>query len=370
MIKMMKKLVLFFISISLLVGCTEMNDKHDEFLARGETVYIGKVDSVVSFPGKGRLLLRYWISDPRAKNVTLYWGVNDVYSKTLTIAQHSSADALEAFFDENDEGFSEGNHTFHWISSDLYGNKSMVFEMIASVYDALYQEKLLNRRVVETNPADNGDVEITWASASSEEEIGIEIFYTDIEGNSFAEYYPQFGTSMTLENVDFTQGITYRTLYKPEPLAIDTFYTNIAKVDIIKTINVALGKPVTCSDINDPSSAAQQPENAVDGNYATNATRWVATVGGPHWLEIDLQGEYSISSFKTWNGSGGYNYPIGNIELQAWIDGQWVIAHSVSGNTDSLYGADFAPVTTDKVRFFTPNEVRLFEIAVYSVIRY
>ncbi|GAP72690.1 hypothetical protein SAMD00024442_4_38 [Candidatus Symbiothrix dinenymphae] len=370
----MKNLV-FLICIIFLVGCAEMNDKHDEFLARGETVYIGKVDSATVFPGDGRLLLKYWLSDPRAKNVTVYWGFNDGISKVLSVAQHSSEEALEATFDATD-GLTEGNYTFHLVSSDLHDNKSMKFELPANIYGSRYKEQLLNRRIVETIPAVNGeDVDIILAGASSGEEIGIELFYTKMDGTEVTDYYPQAGTSISLLAVDYTQGVRYRTWYKPTPTAIDSFCTNIAGIGIVKLTNVALGKPVTATHTNSAAAAAQ-PANAVDGDRDdfVNNRRWVSTTGGfPQTMEIDLQGEYTISRFKMWNGAGGangYGYPIGRFELQALIAGTWETVHSVTGNADPTYGGDFAPVAATKVRFVVYNEVRLFELEVYNVVTY
>jgi hypothetical protein len=364
----MKNLLLIFVSIVCLGGCAQMNDKHDEFLARGETVYIGKVDSVVAFPGKGRLMFKYWISDPRAKNVTLYWGTENAYSKVLTIEEHLPADALETLLTESD-GITENTYTFHWISSDQHGNKSMVFESIASVYGNQYQEKLLNRRIVATDPDDDGNIGVTWAGASSDEELGIEIFYTDKGGQPVTAYYPQPGTSLTLTNVDYPHGVTYRTLYKPAPTAIDTFYTAAARMDIVKRVNVVLGKPIIASDIlNDTYPASK----AVDGLLG-DASRWVSSAAGSeHWIEIDLQGEYSISNYKFWNGSSNNysNNPLASFKLQAWVNGAWTDAHVSTVANSGIFSTDFPPVTTSKVRFSSPTQTRIYELEVYSIIVY
>jgi hypothetical protein len=139
--------------------------------------------------------------------------------------------------------------------------------------------------------------------------------------------------------------------------------------------NVALGKPVTASDILDPNNAMYQPANAVDGNYAAGAAapRWVSATSGEHWLEIDLQGAYRISSFKTWNNGTGsdYGYPVTRLKLQAWLEDGWVdVADSGTGNSDPCYGAEFEPVTTSKVRLYAYSMVRLLEIAVYGIRMY
>ncbi|GHV69297.1 hypothetical protein FACS1894199_17760 [Bacteroidia bacterium] len=357
--------------VLFLVGCAEMNDKHDEFLARGETVYIGKVDSVQAFPGDGRLLLKYWLSDPRAKSVTVYWGTNDSKSKALTVAQHAQGEALEVILGTAD-GLTEGNHTFHWISSDIHENKSMVHESFASVYGDLYRSNLLNRRVVQTVPADNGDVDITLAGASSSEEIGVELFYTQLDGTEVTQYEPQLGTSLSLLSVDYTKGVRYRTWYKPTLTAIDSFCTETVKMDIIKTVNVTLNKPTLSVNAYWDGGLYAQP-HLVDG-ITVDGNRWVVVVDAviPNpWIEIDLLGTYTISSFKTWSGqNANYSWPTARFDLQAWIDGSWVTVHSVTSNTNPTYGNSFPPVETTKVRFYAYGDVRWFEAAVYSLIRY
>jgi hypothetical protein len=364
----MKKIILLLAIVVFITGnCAKMNDKHDEFLARGETVYIGKVDSVRSYPGKNnKLLFRYWISDLRAKKVTVSWGVNDALSKTLTVPPHKLTDTLEALFESSD-GITEGNHTFHWVSSDDLGHKSMTFETLASVYGDLYQEKLLNRRVTATDVNETtGDITVTWANASSEEELGVEVSYTTRGSEEITTYYPKLGNTMVLENVDYTKGVTYTTLYVPVPAAIDTFFTQPVRMPIRKVINVALGKPATAGSVNS-ADETQQPPNAVDGNHAIGASRWISASAGPHWLEIDLQGSYEISSINMWNGSGGYNYPV-TITLQVQNGDGWRDVHVAPDVTQ--YTATFPPVTTDKVRLVGASQVRLFEVEINSIITY
>lgn len=349
-----------------------MNDKHDDFLARGETVYIGKVDSVRALPGRERLLLKYWLSDPRAKTLTLTWGTNNANSRVLTIDPHNPSDELEVSF-EGENALSEGNYTFNWVSMDDHGNKSMVLETLASVYGPLYQEKLLNRRVTETNINDGGDILVTWAGSSSEEEIGVELFYTNRSGEPVTEFYTSFlNNQLTMDDADYTKGVSYRTLYKPDPNAIDTFYTDIISMDITKIVNVSVGKPVTVGSVHQDNPASFGGENAVDGNYATSAPRWISgDADGTHWIEIDLQGEYAVNGFMSWNGNGNYtSYPLSDITLSVWDGTDWVRVFSVTGNTEGIVGGNFNSVTTEKVKFESASKTRIYEIEIYSIIRY
>ncbi|GAP71515.1 hypothetical protein SAMD00024442_13_43 [Candidatus Symbiothrix dinenymphae] len=368
----------FFICMILLAGCAEMNDKHDEFLARGETVYIGKVDSVIACPGNDSLLLKYYISDPRAKTLTVYWGFNNAFSKTFSIPPHQATEPLEVSFGAAD-GITEENYTFQLISSDLSGNKSMVFETSASVYGSIYNDSRLNRRVLGADfGVAPGDITVNLAPALTNDEAGMEFYYTDRGNNPVTAYFPHPETSLSLADVDISKVVQYKTVYRPEPTAIDSFSANIVPMDM-KFI-LSLNKPVTIQsgDLNGGTgNAAQREYNAVDGNYALTAGRWVSLNNtNLHYMEIDLQGEYPVNSFKTWNGTpdgyggvGGTQYVLDRLILKAWDGSAWITVHdSGTGNTNPTYGADFTTVTTTKVRFETYTMTRLFEIQVYYIV--
>jgi len=354
----------------LLAACSDMNEMHDMYLRDGEITYVGRVDSVRILSGRERVKLFYWLTDPRVKRLQLFWNQKRD-SLQVAVPEHEPLDALDVTIGDGNGVIAEGNHTFLIYSHDERGHRSVVFETLVNIYGEQYQARLLQRRVIETKVADNNDITVLWGGSSSADEIGIALTYTDNNGVVHNDFYPNVGSETLLPNVDPTKGITYQTLYMPEPTAIDTFRTELQKVPVVKITNVALGKPVTASDILTPTEPTQQPANAVDGLTAYTTTRWVSTAAGEHWLEIDLQGEYTVSSFKTWNGQGsGYSNPITRMKLQAWLNGEWVDVHEVNNNSDTQYGASFNPVTTTKVRLYCYSQVRLFEIAVYSIITY
>jgi hypothetical protein len=372
-INLVKIMLATFLIATGTFSCADMNDNIKEFLDRGETVYIGKVDSVISCPGDGRHLLKYLISDPRAKHLVVYWGVNNSKSKKVAIPAHTQEEAMDIVF-EGSDALAEGNYTFQIISFDDKGNKSMTVEKIATVYGESYKQKLLNRRITETEvDAINNNLTLFLSNASSSDEIGVEMTYTDMSGKTVNDYYPAPGANITLTGVDISKGLFYQTLYLPEATAIDTFRTALKRIPVVKITrtNLALNKPVTPSTTNNPGDPLQTANNAVDGDIgpATTSGRWLShSSDSKPWLEIDLQGEYSISSFKTYNGANGaYGYALSSMRLQVWKNDAWMDVHSVTGNTDPQYGADFAPVSTTKVRFEADSQIRFFEIEVYSV---
>ncbi|MGV8090446.1 MAG: discoidin domain-containing protein [Mangrovibacterium sp.] len=144
--------------------------------------------------------------------------------------------------------------------------------------------------------------------------------------------------------------------------------TDVAIFDLANIVNIAVNKPAKTSD---DLSASYPARNAVDG-VISHASRWVSQTAGEHWIEIDLQQEYNIVSFKTWIGANGtFSYPIPNFSFQAMINDVWTNIVDVTGNSDPQYETIFPVIKTSKVRYFVPdysnNQVRLYEIAVYAL---
>jgi hypothetical protein len=240
------------------------------------------------------------------------------------------------------------------------------------VYGPKYQSQLLNRMILGAE-AQNNDVTLTWAGATSNNELGINVSYTSTSGNAVTERFKSSDLSSTLiHDVRLTEPMTWQTLYLPDPFAIDTFYVDPQKIGIQSIVNVTLNKPVTHSDA-DP--AANTGQMAVDGVKSGNETRWVSNVSNAeHWIEIDLQGVYAINAFKIWRDLSNAAQRTKQFRLQADVDGEWVNIVTEDNNESAEYYKEFTSISTGKVRFYVPpytdNRVRLFEIEVYSIIKY
>jgi hypothetical protein len=356
------------------VACTEMNDMHDEYLRDGEKTYIGRVDSIHARSGYDRILIQYWVTDPRAKQLQLIWNQrNDTLF--VDIPEHEPTDQLEVLLGSNGGNgvIEEGDHTLFLYTHDHRGHRSVVFEQLINVYGAKYQSAINNRSINSLSVSGN-DLSVVWGGSSSNDELGVSLLYTDRDGAAHVRFIDKPGLSaeVLVENVDFTRPVQYQSLFLPKPNAIDTFKTDLVRMVIKERINVALHKNVVSSD---DLSESYTSVNAVDGKIE-NASRWVSDAShSEHWLEIDLGQPYAIDGFKSYVGSGGsFNYPIDRFELQARINGEWQPVVSVSGNSDAQYGRDFDPVTTDKIRYYVPaynnNQVRLYELEVFSTIEY
>jgi hypothetical protein len=353
-------------------GCEDMNDRHRTYLENGEIVYIGKVDSLHAFPGDERILFRYWISDPRVKTLTVSWLLGKE-SLEIEVPDHAPEDYFDVYIGRNERSIAEGSHTFRWIARDHHDNRSILFENGANVYGSRYKSRLVNRPLLGAE-AEGTDVTMTWGGMTDDDEIGVVVDYTGTAGVALTGRYTseELASPTILSGVKLGSPVTYRTLYLPEPAAIDTFSSSPVKADVQSTVNVVLNKPVTHSDA-DP--AANTGQMAVDGVTSGNPTRWVSdNSNGEHWIEVDLQGTFAINAFRMWRDLSNAAQRMKQFRLQARVNGAWLNVVSEDNNEVAIYYREFDSVTTDRVRLYVPaypdNRTRVFEIEVYSIIKY
>jgi hypothetical protein len=364
--KQKRNIFLVLLFVTMVIGCSKMNDKHDFYLQDGEIIYLGRVDSARILPGENRFLLRYWITDLRATQLKIFWNqMTD--SLIVPIPTHQPADSIDVLIGDATSSIPEGNYTFQIVSSDGDGLESIIFERLGNVYGENFRMTLVDRFVRNLDyDSDNNEIAINWGAPSSSREIGVEItYYSEDKENILHLTSEQLALQTVLENVNVEKGVSYRTMFLPEPTAIDTFYTAPVQLEIIQ--NVALNKPVRTSSV---LSAAYGGSNAVDG-IATAASRWISSnaSGLEHWIEVDLEKEYSLHSFMLHKHL--YNeFLIPNFTFQIQKDGEWIDLVVVEDYVGEIYEAVFSEeVVTDKVRIFIPvyqnNMARVYELGVY-----
>lgn len=362
------------ISSFFMFRCSDMNDVHSEYLKDGERIYIGKLDSLVVLPGDGRAILRFWASDPRAKSVMFNWIPEDD-SLYFEFDRSTPRDTFEVVIGRENgmKPLAEGNYTLQATTSDNLGHFSLILEKSLSIYGDKYRSSLMDR-VINSSQYESKEnkLELEFSGPFTDDDVGVEVKYiSEEEGIKTVQFADSLLLeAITISNFDVTKGMEYRTMYLPDSLAIDTFYTNYSPVEILSTVNVALNKPATASGVH----GSNVPENAVDGSLEGDS-RWVSPPNGEHWLVVDLEKDYVIDGFQTYTGDkGNMSHPTSDFMFQAEIDGEWVNLVEVVNNDDPEYGASFPEVTTSKVRYYVPdysgNRVRLYEIEVYSTIKY
>lgn len=356
--------------IAILSACSGMTDTLDEYFDLGEIVYIAKADSVNTYAGDKRFLLEFWISDPRASEMYISWNMKQ---DSILVPIREGYDATQPFrvyVGQNEKTLEDGNYVLNLVTRDKHGNFSVTDEYLVNVYGDEYVNSLLNKYIQSaTFNSSRSSATISWGGALNKQEYGVTLSYTTLDGTTVSEVYTtsELVSEMVLENVDITKPVRYKTMYIPEPTAIDTFYTPFAKIELSERVNVALNKATTTSDLLAPYEGSR----AVDGNTNTTTSRWVTDdTNNEHWLEIDLGGEYTISAMEMWND----NPTTKTFRLQIRQNDEWVNILSQDNNTLNNFYGEFPEVTVSKVRYYIPayqtNRVRLFDLAIYSVTKY
>lgn len=222
-----------------LFGCSGMNESIEPYLSQGEIIYISKSDSAFVYPGRERFMVQFYMSDPRATAMHIYWS-QKTDSLIVPISEEDKGKAIDVYIGTEASPIAEGNYTVELITHDALGHTSITDEKVVNVYGEIFENQVISKYVKSvtyrkaTEYVPEG-IDIVWGSASSEKEVGVSIYYTDVEGTPKKVFYDatalKDGTS--LEDIDVREPVSYVTHYLPEPLAIDTFSTE--RVDLSVT---------------------------------------------------------------------------------------------------------------------------------------
>ena len=128
---MKTKVLSFIIVLSALVGmfsCDSMNDLHQPFLDRGETVYAARVDSVGTLIGVNKQVLHIFYPRQRAVSGIVYWNLG-ANSQEFAFPEEYTDGMISVSLDN----LEEGNYTYEIYTFDAAGNRSIAYEITSNV---------------------------------------------------------------------------------------------------------------------------------------------------------------------------------------------------------------------------------------------
>lgn len=283
------KYSLLCIAIYFMASCSKMDATYKDFLKGGEILYLGRADSVKAFPGKNRIKIAWLIpGDPKVIGAVVYWN-NKADSVNVTFTKPSLTDSVSVMINNLEERL----YSFEIYSYDDSGHKSLKVDVSANVYGDNYIGTLYPRpfNIVEMSGSDG---KVTWLSTSSES-FGVELSYTDNTNIIKKIFIPSDSTKTILTAFKPNSSFTYRSLYKPDTLCVDTFYSVYATKQI-KGPRIEVSKvgwsSTSYGDFDNRAGASNRPDrNAIDNNPATI---WVSKVTGgkgyPHTIYVDMGG--------------------------------------------------------------------------------
>lgn len=326
--KLVNLCIVFFV---LLCSCSKMNDLHDIYLKRGETIYVGKLDSVKILAGNERVKIRYWSSDPKAAKLAVYW-LSRTDSVIIDIPAHLAKDSMEFII----PNLPEYNYSFELVTMNKdFKNRSVTLLESGSSYGAKFQSTLLNRAVASSRRRLYPSyLETNWFG-SIENAIGCELVYVNTLGVTVKKFVPT--TDATTLITDLAGGVNYRTLFLPTISAIDTFYTAYKPIPIEQNPEQEVNKAmflkwnptgIPYSELGSSYSITKLWDNNTTTNWFITST-----TSFPFSFTFDMGQTVKLKRFMQWQRlSSGVLYRIQNVKkFQLWGSSTPDVTNSFTG---------------------------------------
>jgi hypothetical protein len=269
-----------------------MDESYDEYIIPNGIVYPGKATSPVVCPGHNRAKV-VWLrgNDPKVIKARVYW---NNYTDSIEINVPQDVDTISCLIGP----LEENTYTFIIRTYDLDGNVSIPVEVTGDVYGDIYQGSLFNRTITGEEVNDQGKWTINWESVGKNSTaIATEMEYITNDKIIQQLIIPVSANVTEITNQKPGAGFQYRTLYLPDSLAIDTFYTAYIAGEIpLSPVNKSGWTVTASSDARDTQAPNGAPEKVIDGD---NTTFWhskhkPSSPGYPHWLAFDMKKEVEV----------------------------------------------------------------------------
>ena len=285
------QIIYIFIFLVLLgAGCQKMDDSYRKYVVPGGKYYPEKPRDAGVRSGKGRVQV-FWLkgTDPTVKRATIFWnGGMDSVAADVT----GQGDTINKIID----GLKEQQYTFEMYTYDDQGNKSIAAEAIGASYGTVYQNSLLNRPINSGVVNDNGEVTVYWGAASSTNgAISTEVSYTDNQSKTKKQTFPVSDIKSVINDLKDVSDLKYRTVFLPDSMAIDTFYTAFDSFDNF-LMDKSAWNVIDFSSQHD-NSADNRVTNIIDGNPGTRWHCWLNS-NYPHYVVIDMNKIRPITAFE------------------------------------------------------------------------
>ena len=174
-------------------SCNDMLENIQPYLNEGETIYVGKVDSLTASSGRNRILLKgLYIYGVTQKKCVIRWQSQGEEDKSLEldVVRENTIDPFEVMINDLEEG---------------------QYEFSITTYDAK-------------------GIVISWRPANNA--LKCEMYYTDVTGKEKKIKIPIAETETRIEDCDQTKVLRWRTIYLPEENAIDYFYSDFTETTV------------------------------------------------------------------------------------------------------------------------------------------
>lgn len=223
----MKKYIILLMNLLAIAGCGDMNELHQIYLDRGETIYTGAVDSLEVRGGLNRVQLKWEMNaDPRIKDLVIRWN-NRADSVVLPI-DRSEPERVGIFKDSLilDKNLSEGSVLFQLYTRDDLGHTSVLREVTGEVYGDNFAASAalkLPRKLEMVQTISTTSVKLVFAEVDQPTMLGTKVYYTQLDGEKQVVEVANEETELLLEEIRLGDEIQYQGMFLPDINALDAF---------------------------------------------------------------------------------------------------------------------------------------------------
>lgn len=288
-------LVLLAVVALSLTSC-EKADEYKKFVKDGEISYIGKLDSVKVYSGKNRVLVKGLItSDPKIVEYRIFWN-NKTDSLVIPVTREMLSTVISRYVNIVNEGF----QNFVIYTYDAAGNRSIPVTTTGRSYGARYQAGLVNRDI-STARTDETTGITTVNFLGMDRLTGVfatDITYTKANNQSATVRVPIDSSKIALRDFKYGSTISYKTLFMPDTISVDTFYSAIDTKQIVAPAFIKINITNTYLKNTGANLARASWDNSRWGilaNWTTSAgARNVNNTNGGY----ELRGGVGVISFE------------------------------------------------------------------------
>lgn len=194
-------------------SCENMNSMHEQYLKRGESLYIGAADSIRVYSGNQKIKFEWKIrADPRITQTVIYWNKRE--SNMIVPVKRTSEG--EMWMEALLENVPEAEYVFEFVIQDDNGNLSKSIEVSGIVLGNLYVENLRNRGVKAIAKLETSDMQITWETVNITTLQYSIVEYVNTDGQQITVTVPNNETSTLLPGLETGDNIEIYTVHLPE----------------------------------------------------------------------------------------------------------------------------------------------------------
>ncbi len=282
-------------------SCTKTTgDAYKKYEKGGEITYPGRADSVFVYSGLNKVKVSVALgNDPLVTKVRVYY--NNLQDSTdVSVTRTAGKDTANIIISE----LTEGNYNFVIYTYDTQGHKSVPVNASGVVYGPSYLTSLSNRTLKSvTESVDGTKINLSWGEPAGGE-LGIELNYVGQDGVTRKILVAPTEVNTQLPDYKESTELSYKSLYKPDSLAFETF-SPVASTVILPKFERQLDKS--------KFSLVILPTDVLDGGYGWlqrylwdenyNPPGFATQSKIPCWFTFDSGISTSINRFKVWQAN-------------------------------------------------------------------